>query len=206
MEIKIKDFNSVNEIFNPENVDELYYQSSEMRKASIARDRDTNYSVVRLELLEKIYEHLYIQKLCASDVNPHDGNEILTHREVSNVTDMSKTSGRLRLTLCNLKHNSGTNSAPEEYLDVDVVLLASGYRRNAHIDLLKPLQGTFVTESNKSASTSRPKVERDYRVRFKDGVVADDAGIWLQGCNENTHGVSTFFFPPIPVSFFFSQY
>ena len=156
-----------------------------MREASIARDRDTNYSVVRLELLEKIYEHLYIQKL-----RSNDGNEILPFRKVTNVINGKESNGGLRLALRYLKDNSHPTNV--EYLDVDVVLLASGYRRNAHVDILKPLQGTFVTDSD-GDSASRPKVERDYRVRFKDGVIAEDAGIWLQGCNESTHGVSHVF-------------
>ncbi len=33
-------------------------------------------------------------------------------------------------------------------------------------------------------------VGRDYKVKFAPGAVADDAGVWLQGCCEGTHGVS----------------
>jgi len=33
-------------------------------------------------------------------------------------------------------------------------------------------------------------VGRDYGIVFADGEVGDDAGVWLQGCNEGTHGLS----------------
>jgi L-ornithine N5-oxygenase len=33
-------------------------------------------------------------------------------------------------------------------------------------------------------------VRRDYGVAFQTGAVESDAGIWLQGCNEKTHGLS----------------
>ena len=183
---------SVNEIFNPECVDDIYYQSAETREASIARDRGTNYSVVRLELLEKIYEHLYTQRLCASNESSKQKNEILSRREISHVVDSPELSGGVRLFVRNLKDESSstiTGQKRNDILDVDVVLLASGYRRDAHQDLLRPLQDAIITEAG---SGSGPKVERDYRVRFKDGLVADGTGIWLQGCNESTHGVSTY--------------
>lgn len=34
------------------------------------------------------------------------------------------------------------------------------------------------------------KVCRNYAVQFKKDSVRDNAGIWLQGSNENTHGLS----------------
>ncbi len=33
-------------------------------------------------------------------------------------------------------------------------------------------------------------INRDYSVKFEPGSVHEDAGIWLQGCNESTHGLS----------------
>jgi L-ornithine N5-oxygenase len=33
-------------------------------------------------------------------------------------------------------------------------------------------------------------VGRDYSVHFEQGTVQPDAGIFLQGCNEKTHGLS----------------
>ncbi|KFY24438.1 hypothetical protein V491_02160, partial [Pseudogymnoascus sp. VKM F-3775] len=33
-------------------------------------------------------------------------------------------------------------------------------------------------------------VGRDYKVQYAPGAVEEGAGIWLQGCNEKTHGLS----------------
>lgn len=33
-------------------------------------------------------------------------------------------------------------------------------------------------------------VKREYAVELAPDAVESDAGIWLQGCNENTHGLS----------------
>ena len=46
------------------------------------------------------------------------------------------------------------------------------------------------------------QVKRDYRMRFADKQVSEDAGVWLQGCCESTHGVrvSVFSFSSFPPS------
>ncbi|KAH9845338.1 L-ornithine N(5)-monooxygenase [Teratosphaeria destructans] len=41
-----------------------------------------------------------------------------------------------------------------------------------------------------ATETTRWTVRRDYGVEFKRGAIAPDAGVWLQGCNEQTHGLS----------------
>src|SRR5881398_3945816 len=56
-------FPSVNEIFNPERVDKFYGMSADERKKRIATEKATNYSVVRLELIEEIYNDLYLQRV-----------------------------------------------------------------------------------------------------------------------------------------------
>ena len=43
-------------------------------------------------------------------------------------------------------------------------------------------------------------VGRDYKVQYAEGKVEEGAGVWLQGCNEKTHGVSFTFFPSISPS------
>lgn len=74
-------------------------------------------------------------------------------------------------------------------LDVDLVVVASGYRRDAHEDILRDIQHLVATGDDHE---KLPKygIRRDYSVRFKKGAVGPDAGIWLQGCNEETHGLS----------------
>lgn len=98
------------------------------------------------------------------------------------------------------------DSSAEEVLDVDLVVAATGYRRTAHLDMLKdawkllPQVGEDVAESKprsdqwsvhtESGEKRVMEVSRDYKVKFAKGAVASDSGVYLQGCCEGTHGVS----------------
>lgn len=84
-----------------------------------------------------------------------------------------------------------------EELDVDAVFVATGYKRDLHETLLKDSRHLMPGGDLKNAKWS---VQRDYRVNFADKAIGDEAGVWLQGCCETTHGVSFhalfFFLPP----------
>lgn len=69
----------------------------------------------------------------------------------------------------------------------DLVILATGYRRNPFCHVLKSLQPLL----EKPQEGEQFAVGRDYRVKFQPGKVANDAAIWLQGSCESTHGVSS---------------
>ncbi len=107
---------------------------------------------------------------------------------------------------------SNGNSIGMEELDVDLIISATGYQRNAHVAMLKGLWpllpktasghiaqdpgagiGNWVVEDTTSPegpATKLLSVARDYQVGFAPGRVAPGSGIWLQGCCEGTHGVS----------------
>ncbi|MCJ1462254.1 hypothetical protein MMC07_000854 [Pseudocyphellaria aurata] len=175
----------VNEIFNPQHVDELYAQSPQVREAAIAEDRGTNYGVVRLELLEKIYGTIYEQRIRTQDEETWQ-HRILPYRYVTAVEDLP-SNGLIRLHFRNGSSACEESSSfTKETVDVDAVFAATGYVRNAHEEMLRPAEYLKpVTEC-----LNNWHVARDYRVRFEPGTVSDDAGVWLQGCNESTHGLS----------------
>lgn len=172
---------SVNEIFNPEHVESIYNQPPEVREAAIAKDRGTNYGVVRLELLERIYGTIYEQRIRNPDPETWQ-HRILPFRHVTHVHDLP-SSDCIRLHIRNDRSKSGQ----EEFLDVDVALAATGYTRNAHEDMLRPAE--FLCPEI-GQGEKKWRVSRDYRVELKPGLVSKTAGIWLQGCNESTHGLS----------------
>ena len=166
-------------------MDDVYSRDSDIRAEGLALDRGTNYGVVRLELLEDIYSTLYSYRIqyATEDDWPQ---RILTHRTVKGMQDLDPKDGPgVRLII---ENNSGNYHAHQERktetLDVDLVVVASGYQRNAHVGMLKGL------EHLRPAGHDRWNVNRDYRVQLKDGTVSPDAGVWLQGCNEDTHGLS----------------
>jgi L-ornithine N5-monooxygenase len=176
----------VNEIFDPPRVDDVYSQDADVRADGLAQDKGTNYGVVRLELLEEIYSTMYSYRIRYE--NEQDWPlQILPHQTVTGMSEKGRNGG-IRL---HIQNDSGKYRARElsttEYLDVDLVIVASGYRRDAHEKMLK---GVRHLMPHGGQDSERWEVNRDYSVKFVDGGVAADAGVWLQGCNEHTHGLS----------------
>lgn len=77
----------------------------------------------------------------------------------------------------------------------DLVILATGYTRNPIATMLKPLEQ--IVEAPADGKTYC--TDRDYRLRFRQGKVKRDAGIWLQGCCESSHGVCQLFVPTLNI-------
>ena len=163
-------------------------QPPEVRKAAIVEDKGTNYGVVRLELLERIYGTIYEQRIKSPDEGSWH-HRILPFRQVTRVVDLPTTK-RVSLRIKNVSRGFGqSNGSTEETLDVDVIFTATGYVRDAHEQMLRPAE--FLRPfSEKRAESQAWHVERNYRVQFRPGSVSDDSGLWLQGCNEATHGLS----------------
>lgn len=74
-----------------------------------------------------------------------------------------------------------------EILDFDAVIVATGYLRDSHESLLQPARHLLP---GGDAAGKKWEVTRDYKVKFEQGTISDDAGVYLQGCCESTHGVS----------------
>lgn len=202
-------FLSVNSIFNPGYVDCLYPTPPHYRQNLLAEARATNYGVVRLELIEQLYERMYDQRREFGANETRWPHRILGGRRVLRVEPGEST---LRL---ELQHDSCGRSGLEEGLDVDLVIAATGYQRRAHVDMLRdlwpllperqqgtnnakdPAEGWEVELEDVNAQGGSPaptrvlQVGRDYRVQFLPNSIGQGSGIWLQGCCESTHGVST---------------
>lgn len=176
---------SVNEIFDPNNVDNFFALDPRSRQECLKENKVTNYSVVRLPLLENLYEKLYRQKLL--DPNPANWSmRLITDREISGLEGQpANDSGPVKLRLKNLR--TGEVEVTEE--KYDLIVLATGYKSNSTAGVLKQLEPLL-----EAPAPGQYSVERNYRLRFQDGKVGRDAGIWLQGWCENTHGVRIFLF------------
>lgn len=96
-------------------------------------------------------------------------------------------SGAVTLKIKDLRTEEVEGSREEE-LEVDYVFVATGYKRDAHVGMLAEVRDLLSEELRKEGKFA---VERNYRVMTDDKKVDESqAGIWLQGCNEGTHGVS----------------
>jgi len=153
----------VNEIFHPQFTDLIYNQPHDLRRATLQRFRSTNYSVVDLDLIERIYRLLYEQRVCG--VQRH---QLWPGKEV---TEVRATAGGIDLALRQL---AGGAQAHAEF---DAVVLATGYRRDDHKRLL-----AGVAEHIDGYA-----VARDYRLRTGEAFLPR---IYLQGCCEDSHGLS----------------
>ena len=164
----------MNEIFDPDRVDEFYDLPSEAQKDTLERNKATNYGVVRPDLLDRLYELMYHQRLAEPDESKWQ-YKIVTRREV--VGHNRQGDGRTRLQLRNTL--GGSVSLSE--VGFDLVIVATGYIRNAHEAMLKSTKDLL--------QTGKYDVGRDYRILFRKEAVADSCGIWLQGCCQDSHGV-----------------
>ncbi|QSZ30168.1 hypothetical protein DSL72_004688 [Monilinia vaccinii-corymbosi] len=180
----------VNEIFDPDRVTPHYNRPAHLRAAGIVLDRATNYGVVRLELLEHLYEKLYLQRIkCERSGSSPRATIIVNRRVASAMPSPSNNSLRLKIV------TEEGDDQEEEELDVDYLFTATGYRRDAHVAILAGCEELATGEgSDIKGENGLVKglwaVERDYRVKIVEGRVQPGAGIWLQGCNESTHGLS----------------
>jgi len=211
----------VNSIFNPEYVDTLYPKSARYRRNLLADARATNYSVVRLELIERLYERMYEQRReFGTDETkwPHrimGGRYVVRTNDTDNGIQLHVQRADSEVPNVEEVFAKEVNSDTEtEILDVDLIISATGYRRTAHVDMLRDLwpllpetsvastgvhthpdgwevrTKTMDAAGETRVSTRKLEVARDYAVRFSPGSVASGSGIWLQGCCEGTHGVS----------------
>ncbi|KAG9237780.1 putative L-ornithine 5-monooxygenase [Amylocarpus encephaloides] len=172
----------VNEVFDPDRVDGIYEQEASARAAALALDKGTNYGVVRLNLLEHLYDQLYLQRL----QNPDPSTwrcQIMNNRVVRKAEPGTGSSILLKFGRTTATPNS-PESEVEEIIETDYVFAATGYQRNAHEEMLGSVKDFLHAEDNKF------KIARDYRIVMKEGGIEGGAGVWLQGCNEGTHGLS----------------
>lgn len=150
----------INEIFDPGFTDVVFDQAEDARRAFIAAHSQTNYSVVNLDLIESIYQRFYQQQVTGQA--PHS---LLSQRDILAVDASGE---QLVLTL------DGPDGAEQHAFDA--LVLATGYRRDGYRRLLAGL-APYLGEG----------VERDYRMRGSELL---QAGVYLQGCCENSHGLS----------------
>lgn len=185
----------VNEIFNPSRVDSTFNRESRLRSTTLLEDKGTNYGVVRLNLLEHIYETLYMQRIRYGSSPEAEATQwphrIMPYRRVMEVGDSPVLKNGVRLTIQDQSplYFSEVPGGQErkEVMDVDAVFVATGYLRDLHETLLQDARHLMPGGDLADAKWT---VQRDYKIRFEEKRVAEDAGVWLQGCCETTHGLS----------------
>lgn len=164
----------VNEIFDPSSrIDKWYGMPEEARKSLIQQSKATNYSVVRLHLLEDMYKHLYMQEL--------PGHQRIHRLSPNTVIERIEPVGEGEDACIEIATRDSLTG--EGRVDrYDYVFAATGYQRTFHKQVLRNFSDVSWTEN-----ADRPVVDRRYRVVRQD---ENAAGIYLQGLCEASHGLS----------------
>jgi L-ornithine N5-oxygenase len=158
-----------NGVFDPDSVDWLHSASPELRERMLEYHKNTNYSVVDLDLLQALYQRVY--------------EERIVHRQRLH---MRRTS---RINRVRERHDSvllDVEFLPDgrvEELEVDAVVYATGYRPADPLNLL----GEIASESKRD-SAGRLVLDRDHRIVTSDAV---RCAVYVHGAAaEHSHGLS----------------
>lgn len=163
------DSSFANRIFDPAAVDHYYAAPGDVKRMLFEYSRNTNYSVVDLDLIDELYRRAYAEKVA--------GAERLRILNASRLLDVRDGAGGVRVTVGFLP----TGEAAE--LDADALVYATGYRERDPFDLLGEAGGDCL-----AGPDGRPVVERDYRIATRPGRAW---GVYLQGATEHSHGIAS---------------
>ncbi|KAL7800774.1 ornithine monooxygenase [Trichoderma afarasin] len=195
----------VNSVFNPEYIDTIFPKSARHRNNFLAEARATNYGVVRLNLIEEMYERQYEQKRDLGTDEKKWPHRIMGGRQITSIEPREDTLELKVQHVSDSEFEGFVDLVDEETLEVDLLIAATGYQRNAHVEILRgtwdmlPKASPIGQEYNKGITgwkvetdqgERKLSVGRDYQVKYKPGSVAKESGVWLQGCCEGTHGLS----------------
>ena len=158
-----------NRIFDPAAVDHYFQASQDVRRMLFDYHRNTNYSVVDMDLIEDLYRREYRERV-------HGTHRLRIHN-ASRVTSTRETDDAVHVTVEFLP------SGASETLVCDAVVYATGYRSGDPFRLLG--RAAALCERTDAGLAD---LTRDYRVRTADNVTA---GIYLQGGTEHVHGITS---------------
>ncbi|MNC27874.1 L-ornithine 5-monooxygenase [compost metagenome] len=162
----------VNEVFSPEFTDLVFQQPDSERERLVNEYHNTNYSVVDIDLIERIYGIFYRQKVSG-----------IARHAFHTLTTIEKATANERGVELVLRNNATGEVSVRHY---DAVVLATGYERQMHRKLLAPLEeylGDF-------------EVDRNYR------LITDErckAGLYMQGFCQASHGLSDTLLSILPI-------
>jgi len=154
----------VNELFFPSFVDEFYSCAPEVRGQILGEVHLTNYAGLAPPFLDEIYSMLYQQKML--------GAQRSSVHVMTEVVGARVDGGEVVLDLRDRK------SGKVEPLHCDLVLLGTGY---------EPRMPAMVRDLAERVGLDDIAVSRRYRVDLGDSAWG---AVYLQGVNEQTHGIA----------------
>lgn len=158
----------VNEVFFPSMTDFMYGLADDGKRLNVLGEYwQTNYAAVELELLEGLYEKLYADRV--------SGVQQIHIHNYTKVESVQKQDRGFRLSVSDVM--SGDNSC----VDLDVIVLATGYARAALPAFLDPI-ASYIRSAN-----GRLSIGRDYALETNAEF---NPRVYVQGISQLTHGIS----------------
>lgn len=170
--IALKDYQTskfVNEFFYPSCVDEFFTMTEETRRKVLAEMHVTNYAGLAPPFLDELYTMVYRQKMLGEPVSTIRG---LTEIVGARVEAAPGGGSEVVLDVRDLKCDK------TEQVRCDAVFLGTGF---------DPRMPAMVRDLADAMELSKITVTRNYRVDLGPRA---RGGLYLQGVNEATHGIS----------------
>jgi L-ornithine N5-monooxygenase len=156
-----------NEQFYSHSADAFYRFGQEKRTALSKELRDTNYGVIREDLLDHLYRTAYLDEV--------KGTRRLFIHPCSRLARVREDHSGLRATI----HDRF--GGPSEELLCDGVVLATGYARDLNSEMFADVLPLICKDESGKVALSR-----NYRVRTAPGL---SAGLYVQGYGESSFGL-----------------
>jgi L-ornithine N5-oxygenase len=157
-----------NEIFFPEAVDCFYPLPKKARRTLIEEAKLTNYSAVDCDVGKALYRRIYEDRILGR-------NRVEMIRR-SNVREVTRRDGRFELTVEDMYREVSRR------VEADVLVLCTGYFDEAVPSVLDGVRPLLELDDEGNLDVSR-----DYEVHTAERL---RAGIFVNGTNELTHGIS----------------
>jgi L-ornithine N5-oxygenase len=166
-----------NEIFFPQMVDVVFELPEEKRRLILDTCRDVNYAVVDGDLIRRIYQFLYQEKVA--------GRERARIRPFLHLTGVEEGPAAVTARFVDLLRDRPVA------LESDGLVLATGFEWHREHPLLAALSPYLERDAAGGYRTGR-----DYRIAARPGFAPR---VYVQGCAESTHGVSETVLSLMPV-------
>jgi len=159
-----------NAIYYPEETDYFYSLSPENRLLALTEMYPADYGNVNYATSSALFAQMYEDKVRGEE------RIIMLNRKETAQISVEKENRVYKMLLTDIYTREPSS------LDVDVLVIATGYREEGCPSLLAHLR-PYMHEEN----DGNLKVARNYRIEMKENVVP---WIFLSGMSERTHGIS----------------
>lgn len=157
-----------NRVFGPDHVDYFHGLEPAARHRFLDWSRSTNYAGIDPDESQKLFSLMYEDRIA--------GRQRLHSHAYRVVSDIRPLAEGYRVVLTDTFSRNSTT------LDVDVVVLGTGYQQYLIPPLLSNLQPWLETDRDGGLL-----IDRDYQVATREGC---DVRLWVNGLSERSHGIS----------------